>query len=85
MSICETSPASEAPQSAHAQSLRKLIAMIIALLILTIGFFLTIAPTVTTAPTSMNIYTSSAPTLAGPFCGGDAPGFCPNPKFGFAN
>lgn len=85
MRICEASPASEAPLSAHAQVLRKFIMIVIALLILVTGFFLASASTATATPAPMNVHTSLAPNLAAPSCGGNAPGFCPNPNFGFAN
>ncbi len=82
---CETSPVSEALRSTHAQSLRKLIMMIVTLLILATGFFLTSAPTAAAATAYMNIHISPAWDLSGPFCGGNAPGFCPNPYSGSAN
>jgi hypothetical protein len=87
MSSCEASPASEALRSTHARPLSKLIIMAAALFILAAGFFLASAHTATAAAAaaSTNVHISPAPDLAAPSCGGQAPGFCPNPNFGFAN
>lgn len=82
MNICDASPASKLSPGVYAQSLHKIIMMVVALLILVTVFFLTIAPTATAAPTYMSVHTSPASELAVTSCG-EVPGFCPTP-FGAA-
>lgn len=72
----ETLPASEAPRSAHAQSLPKRTMMVIATLLLLTGFVLAGTPATTAAPASTNNYISLALDRAALPCGSE-PGFCP--------
>lgn len=76
MIIPETPPASEAPRSAHAQSLHKRTMMVTATLLLLTGFVLAGAPAAVAAPASTNNYISSALDRTALPCGSE-PGFCP--------
>lgn len=80
MAITEVPPASEAPGNTHAQSLHKHTLIVIAKLLLVTGFVLASGSAATaTLTSSMNNHVPSTSNLAAPSCGGEKPGFCPNP------
>lgn len=80
MTIPETPPASEASGNTHAQSSHKHTMIVIAKLLLVTGFVLASGSAAVAALTSsMNNHISLASNLAAPSCGGEKPGFCPNP------
>jgi hypothetical protein len=80
MTISKTPLASEAPGSAHAQSPRKTATITVAKVLLAIGLVFAGGPAAAAALTSsMNGHILPASNQAAPSCGGEAPGFCPNP------
>jgi hypothetical protein len=80
MTIFKTPPASETPRSAHAQSPHKPAMIAVAKLFLAIGLILAGGPAATAALTSsMSNHIPPASNQAAPSCGGETPGFCPNP------
>jgi len=80
MTIAKTSPAGEAPRSAHARSSHKPAMIAAAKLLLAIGLVLAGGPAASAALTpSMSSHIPPASNQAAPSCGGQTPGFCPNP------
>jgi len=79
MSVLEISSAMEASRSGRTQSFYKRIMIVVAQLLLATSFMLAVAPAAAAAPASMNNHISLTPNLALPSCGGETPGFCPNP------
>lgn len=80
MTTTEAPPASEAAGNIHVQSFHKHTLVAIAKLLLVTGFVLASGSAATATLTlSMNNHIPSASNLAAPSCGGEKPGFCPNP------
>ena len=80
MTTTETPPASEVPGNTHAQPSRKHTMIVIARLLLVTGFVLGSGSAVTAALTSsVSNHIPLTSNLAAPSCGGERPGFCPNP------
>lgn len=81
MIIPGASPACGAPRSAHAQSARKRIAIVVSALPLVAAFVLAGAPTataVTAATAFTNNHVTSTSDLRSRPCRGNKPGVCPN-------
>lgn len=76
MIIPDKPSAAEAPRSAQAQSLRIRTLVGVAAFLLAVGSALASAPAATA---STNNHISSVPDLPFPSCGGQCPGFCPDP------